>query len=47
MNRWVLALSLVAVSLGLSAILFIIGFPFFFVVFFLPLIPLFGWRGAD
>ena len=44
MNRWVLALALLAVSLGLSALLYALGVPFFFVVFFLPLIPLFGRR---
>lgn len=47
MNRWALALSLLAVSLGLSAVLFFLGFPFFFVVFFLPLIPLLDRRAAD
>ncbi|MEN6343648.1 MAG: hypothetical protein ABFC89_13970 [Methanospirillum sp.] len=44
MNRWLVALTLLAVSLGLSAILFLLGFPFFFIVFFLPLVPLFGRR---
>lgn len=48
MNRWVLALALLAVSLVLSAILFLLGAPFFFVVFLLPLAPLFGRRrGAE
>jgi len=46
-NRWLLALALLAVSLGLSAVLFLLGIPFFFVVFFLPLIPLLDRRGAD
>ena len=45
-NRWLLALALLAVSVGLSAVLFLLGFPFFFVVFFLPLLPLLDRRGA-
>ena len=45
MNRWLLALALLGVSLGLSAVLFLLGFPFFFVVFFLPLLPLLDRRG--
>ena len=48
MNRWLLASALLAVSLGLSAVLFLLGVPLFFVVLFLPLIPLFGRRrGAE
>jgi hypothetical protein len=47
-NRWLVALVLLAVSLGLSAALFLLGVPFFFVVFLLPLVPLFGRRrGAE
>lgn len=48
MNRWLLALALLAVSLGLSAALYLLGVPFFFVVFLLPLVPFFDRRrGAD
>jgi len=43
-NRWLIALALLAVSIGLSAVLFRLGVPFFFFVFFLPLVPLFGRR---
>jgi hypothetical protein len=43
-NRWLLALGLFAVSLGVSAILYLLGVPFFFVIFFLPLLPLLGRR---
>jgi hypothetical protein len=43
-NRRLLALALLAVSLVLSALLYALGVPFFFVVFFLPLIPFFGRR---
>lgn len=45
MNRWALALGLLVVSLGISAALYLLGVPFFFVVFFLPLLPLIGRRG--
>ncbi len=44
MNRWLLALGLLAVSLGVSAVLYLLGVPFFFVIFFLPLLPLLGRR---
>jgi hypothetical protein len=44
MNRWALALALLVVSLGISAVLYLLGIPFFFVVFFLPLLPLIGRR---
>lgn len=46
MNRWALALGLLAVSVALSAILYLLGVPFFFVVFLLPLAPLVGRRRA-
>jgi hypothetical protein len=44
MNRWLLALALLAVSVGLSALLYLLGVPFFFVVFLLPLAPFLGRR---
>lgn len=44
MNRWLVALGLLAVSVGVSAVLYLLGVPFFFVVFFLPLLPLLGRR---
>ena len=44
MNRWALSLGLLAASLAVSAILFLLGFPFFFVILFLPLLSLLGRR---
>lgn len=45
MNRWALSLGLLAASLAISTVLFLLGFPFFFVILFLPLLPLLGRRG--
>jgi len=36
---------LLAGSLALSAVLFLAGFPFFFMFLFIPLIPFFGSSG--
>ena len=44
MNRWLIALGLLAVSVGVSAVLYLLGVPFFFAVFFLPLLPLLDRR---
>jgi hypothetical protein len=45
-NRWALAIGLLAVSVALSAILYLLGVPFCFVILLLPLAPLFGRRRA-
>ena len=47
MNRWLLAAGLLAVSVALSAVLYLAGVPFYFVVFLLPLAPLFGRRQPE
>jgi hypothetical protein len=45
-NRWLVALALLAISVAISAVLYLLGVPFFFVVLLLPLVPLFGRRRA-
>ena len=42
MKPWLLPLALLAGSLGLSAVLWVLGFPFFFLFLFVPLVPLLG-----
>ena len=49
MNRWLLAGILLAASLAVTGASFLLGFPFFFLFLFIPLVPLLGrdrnvWR---
>ncbi len=46
MNRWALALALLVGSLAISAVLYLLGVPFFFLVFFLPLLPFLDRRNG-
>ena len=42
MNRWLLSGILLFGSLGVTVALYLLGFPYFFLFLFFPLIPLFG-----
>jgi hypothetical protein len=42
MRTWQIALILLAGSVLITAVLFLLGLPFFFLFLFIPLIPLFG-----
>jgi len=44
MNRWLLAALLLAGSVAVTTVLFLIGLPFFFLFLFIPLIPFLGKR---
>ena len=47
LSQHLLSLILLIGSLGLSAILFLAGLPFFFLFLFIPLIPLLSGNGSD
>jgi hypothetical protein len=46
MKPWKLSLILFAGSIAITAVLWALGLPFFFLILFLPLIPFFSRRGV-
>ncbi|PKL57920.1 MAG: hypothetical protein CVV34_05010 [Methanomicrobiales archaeon HGW-Methanomicrobiales-5] len=46
MKPWILSLLLFIVSITITAILWVLGLPFFFFFLFLPLLPFFSHKGV-